>query len=54
MTDLDYADDLALLTNASVQDESQLHSLQQATKGIGLHGNTDKRESMCFKQKRRN
>ena len=33
------------------QAESLLHSLEQATGGIGLHLNADKTEYMCFNEK---
>ena len=41
----------ALLTNTHTQAKSQLHSLEQAADGIGLHVNADKMEYMCFNQK---
>ena len=50
MTDADYADDLALLTNTPAQAESQFHTLEQAAGGINLHVNANKREFMCFNQ----
>ena len=37
ITDADYADVIALLANAPAQAETQLHSLEQAAAGIGLH-----------------
>ena len=40
MTNVDYADDLALLVNTPTQAESQLHSLQQAAGGIALYMNS--------------
>ena len=51
MTDADYADDLALLTNTPAQAESLLHNLKQAAGGIGLRVNANKTEYMYFKQK---
>ena len=48
--DADYADDIAFLANTPVQAESMLHSLEQASGGIGLYGNTDKSEYMYFNQ----
>ena len=36
MTDADYPDYLTLLTNSPAQAKSLLHSLEQATVGIGL------------------
>ena len=37
ITDANYADDIALLANTHTQAESQLHNLEQAAGGIGLH-----------------
>ena len=51
MTDADYRDDLALLTNTLPQAGSLLHSLKQAAKSIGLSMNANRTEYMCFKQK---
>ena len=48
MTDADFTDDLALLTNASTQIESLMHSLEQAARGFDLYVNLDKTEFMCF------
>ena len=50
ITDADYADDIALLANAPVQAESQLHSLERAAAGISLYFNADKTEYICFIQ----
>ena len=44
ITDVDYADDIALLANTPGQAESMLHSLERATGGTGLHANADKTE----------
>ena len=35
--DTDYADDIALLANTPAQAEAQIHSLERAAAGIGLH-----------------
>ena len=51
ITDADYTDDIALLTNAHTQAETLLHSLERAAAGIGLHVNADKTEYMCFNQR---
>ena len=51
ITDADYADDIALLANTPNQAETQLHSLEPAAAGIGLHVNAHKSEFMCFNQK---
>ena len=51
ITDADYADDIALLVNSLARTESQLHSLERATGGIGLHFNADKTEYMWFNQR---
>ena len=48
ITDADNADDIAILANTPNQAETQLHSLEQATAGIGLHVNEHKTEYMCF------
>ena len=50
ITDADYADDIAILGNIPTQAETVLHSLEQATAGIGLHVNAHKTEYMCFNQ----
>ena len=42
---------IALLANSPIQDESLLHSREQAAGGIGLYVNTNKMEYMCFNQK---
>ena len=42
ITDADYADDIAILANTPNQAETQLHSLEQAAAGIGLHVNVHK------------
>ena len=44
ITDADYADDIAILSNAPAQVETLLHSLERATAGIGLHVNAQKTE----------
>ena len=41
ITDADYADDIAILANTPNQAETLLHSLEQATTGIGLHVKTE-------------
>ena len=41
ITDADYADDLPFVANTTVQAKSQLHSLEQAARGIGLYVNSD-------------
>ena len=50
ITDADKADDIPLLTNASAQAETLLHSLELAATGIGLHVNAHTTEYMCFNQ----
>ena len=50
-TDVDYADDIALLANISAQAETLLHSLKRAATGIGLCVNADKTEYMYFNQR---
>ena len=51
ITDADYADGIALLTNTPNQAETLLHSLERAAADIGLHVNAHKTEFMCFNQK---
>ena len=48
--DMDYADDTALLANTRTQSKSQLHSLEQAAGGIGLHVKSNKTKHFCFKR----
>ncbi len=48
---MDYADNIALLANISAKAKTLMHSLEQATVGIGLHVNTDKMEYMCFNRR---
>ena len=50
ITDADYADVIAVLANTPSQAEIQLHSLERATAGIGLHVNAHKTEYMCYNQ----
>ena len=50
ITDVDYADDIAILADASAQAETILHSLERAAAGIGLHVNAHKTEYVCFNQ----
>ena len=50
ITDADYADDIALLTNTPNQAETLLHSLERAAAGIGFHVNAHKTEYMCYNQ----
>ena len=51
ITDVDDADDIALLANTPTQAETMLHSLERAAAGIGLHVKADKTEYMCFNQR---
>ena len=50
ITDVDYADDIALLANTRNQAETLLHSLERANAGIGFQVNAHKTEYMCFNQ----
>ena len=50
MTDADYVDDLALLTNTPAEAEFQLLSLDQVAEGISVYVNTIRTEFICFKQ----
>ena len=47
ITDANY---IAILANTPNQAETLLHSLEQATAGIGLYVNAHKMEYMCFNQ----
>ena len=51
ITDVDYADDIALLANTFPRAKSLLHSLEWAAGDIGFHVNIDKTEFMCFNQR---
>ena len=46
-----YTDDIVLLTNAPVQAETLLHSLEWAAAGISFHVNVHKTKYMCFNQR---
>ena len=50
ITDLDYADDIAILANTPNQAETLQHHLERAATGIGLHVNAHKMEYMCYNQ----
>ena len=50
ITDADYADDIAILTNTPNQAETLLHRLERAAAGICLHVNAHKTEYMCYNQ----
>ena len=50
ITDTDYADDIAILTNTPAQAETLLHTLERTAAGISLHVNAHKTEYMCFNQ----
>ena len=50
ITDVDYADDIAILAKTPAKTETLLHSLERAVAGIGLHVNAHKMEYMCFNQ----
>ena len=51
ITDADYTDDIVLLANGRAQADTQLHSLERAAAGIGLHVNAHKTEYMFFNQR---
>ena len=51
-TNIDYADDLALLANTPAQAELRLQCLQQTAGVIDIHVNANKTEFMRFKRKR--
>ena len=48
ITDVDNADDIALLANTLAQTESLLHNLERAAGCIGPRVNVDKTEYMYF------
>ena len=50
ITDVDYADDIAILANVPDQAKTLLHNLERAVAGIGIHVNAHKMEYMCFNQ----
>ena len=50
ITNVDSADDIALLANAPTQAETLLHSLERVVAGINFHVNARKTEYMCFNQ----
>ena len=50
ITDADYADDIALLSNAPAQAETLQHSLERTAADIGLHVNAHKTEYMYLNQ----
>ena len=51
ITDVNYADNIALTANIPTQVKSLLHSQEWAAGGIGLHFNVDQTEYMCFIQR---
>ena len=51
ITDMDYADNIALLANTATQTRSPLLSLERPAGSIGLHVNTGKTDLMCFNQR---
>ena len=52
ITDADYDDDTALLSNTPAKSKTQLHSLERTTGGIDLHVNVHKTKYMGFNQRR--
>ena len=51
ITDVDNADNIALLANAAARAETLLHSLERAAAAIGLHANAQKTEYISFNQR---
>ena len=47
MPDINYANDLVLLTYTSAEVGSLLHCLEQAIGGIGIYVNANETELMC-------
>ena len=52
VTNADYEDARALLSNTQTQDEFLLQSLEQAANGIGKHVHEDETEYMHFNEKK--
>ena len=50
ITDVDYANDIAILANISNQAETLLHSLEWSAASIDFHVNAHKTEYMCYNQ----
>ena len=50
ITDADYADDIALLSDNNVNAQKLLHLLEETAAIIGLHTNAVKTEYMCYHQ----
>ena len=48
--DVDNVDELVLLEYTTAPAKSLLHSLKQTATDIGLHGNSNKTELICFNQ----
>ena len=51
ITDADYANDIALLTNIPTQANSLPNNLERVAAGISLHVNADKTEYICINQR---
>ena len=52
ITDVDYADDLALLANTFNLTESQMHSLLQTTRDVIVNFISDEIDMLCIQQGR--
>ena len=50
ITDVDYAENLALLSDNSYNVQKLLHILEQSAAFIGVHVNATKTEYMCYNQ----
>ena len=50
ITDADYADDLALMSDTIAEAETLLHKLEIAAGDVGLYVNASKTEFMCYNQ----
>ena len=50
LTDLDFADDIALLSNTSAQAQELLRKVEHAASCVGLHMNAKKTQFMTFNQ----
>ena len=51
ITDADYADNIAFLTNTPAQTETRLHRLERPAAGIGLYVDAHKTEYICFNRR---
>ena len=48
ITDIDYADDIAVIINSLIDENKLLHKFEDTAKDIGLHIKSYKTEYMCL------